>query len=272
GELLLFCGVDTRVEPHTITNLVELMLSGKQDMLSVLPRNILKNPMSLEALLVQPTRYAWEICLPRFFGSKRPPVLSTFWVIKRAALEAAGGLEAVSRKIRPESYFAKYLLRKRKDAYSFIRADKAIAVTSNKSFDEENETAIRTRYPQTHKRPELVSIVSLIEFWAFVWPLLTLIAGLSSHLWLLFGLSLAGLIITGLVSLTVTRLTYRRLLPLSLLLTPLTALYDIALLNYSMYKYEFSEVAWKGRNVCIPVMRVFSSLPEESTSDSAQKG
>jgi hypothetical protein len=37
---------------------------------------------------------------------------------------------------------------------------------------------------------------------------------------------------------------------------------DIAALNISMYMYEFREVLWKGRNVCVPVMRVVPRLPK----------
>jgi len=36
---------------------------------------------------------------------------------------------------------------------------------------------------------------------------------------------------------------------------------DLFLINYSMWKYEFSDVDWKGRNVCIPVMHVVPTLP-----------
>jgi hypothetical protein len=35
----------------------------------------------------------------------------------------------------------------------------------------------------------------------------------------------------------------------SLILFPIAIIFDIVLLNYSMWKYEFSEVDWKGRRV-----------------------
>ena len=37
---------------------------------------------------------------------------------------------------------------------------------------------------------------------------------------------------------------------------------DIVMLHISMLRYEFGTVNWKGRNVCIPVMRVEPSLPK----------
>ncbi len=49
---------------------------------------------------------------------------------------------------------------------------------------------------------------------------------------------------------------------LSAILTfPFAILADFALTNHSMYKYEFSTVDWKGRNVCLPVMRIDPHLP-----------
>jgi hypothetical protein len=31
---------------------------------------------------------------------------------------------------------------------------------------------------------------------------------------------------------------------------------DLVVLHVSLWKYEFSSVEWKGRNVCIPVMQL----------------
>jgi hypothetical protein len=38
--------------------------------------------------------------------------------------------------------------------------------------------------------------------------------------------------------------------------------YDMAILHYSMWQYEFSEVDWKGRNICVPAMHVIPHLPK----------
>ncbi len=40
------------------------------------------------------------------------------------------------------------------------------------------------------------------------------------------------------------------------LLMPVAFATDLALLHISFWKYEFSSIEWKGRNVCIPVMRM----------------
>jgi hypothetical protein len=46
------------------------------------------------------------------------------------------------------------------------------------------------------------------------------------------------------------------------LLFPFAVLSDVIMLHYSMRQYEFSEVIWKDRNICIPVMRAFPNLPK----------
>ena len=47
-----------------------------------------------------------------------------------------------------------------------------------------------------------------------------------------------------------------------LMALPVGLAYDLILLHISMWKYEFSVVDWKGRNVCIPAMHVIPHLPK----------
>jgi hypothetical protein len=60
----------------------------------------------------------------------------------------------------------------------------------------------------------------------------------------------------------ITALTYRKAIWPSLLAQPFSALYDVCLLNYSMWQYEFREVIWKGRNVCLPLRQFVPPAPE----------
>jgi hypothetical protein len=207
GELLLFCGVDTRFERQTLRILVEILLEKQKTMLSVIPANKLPARWTMESLMVQPGRYAWELALPRRWLN-RPPVLSTCWLISSKALAAAGGLPAVRRKNSVESYFSRQTAL-HSDGYSFIQSTPQVGLRSEKSFFDQRATVIRTRYPQLHRRPELAFLLS------------------STELYL-----------------------------------PFAILYDVGLLNYSMWQYEFGEIIWKGRNVCLPVMRAIPSLPK----------
>ncbi len=260
GEYVLFCGADVRFEPQTLKNLVMLMTEKKKSMMSVMPRNILPRFLQLDASLIQPMRYAWEIAPPRKLF-KRPPVLSTCWIAKREFLLATGGLSAVSRSIVPETYFARQAARH--DGYGFRYTNEAIGLTSHKAVTDQRDTATRTKYPQLHRRPELVLILTLGELFGLVMPFLFLITAIIypelRMLLVLSGASCATLVAWYL---TVCAMTYRKPDVRSLVSLPFAAVLDVALLNYSMLKYEFSVVLWKDRNVCIPVMRVEPGLPK----------
>ncbi len=258
GELLLFCGVDARFEPESLQNIVRALLYKQKSMLSILPHNALPADGALRRLLAQPSRYAWELALPRQMIG-RPPVLSTCWLISRVALEAAGGFKAVTRKVVPESYFAKYAAGAN-DAYSFLQSDNNMRVASHKSIQEQCDTAVRTRYPQMHRRLELVALYGLLQFALLVWPFIILAVSLVSSNWTLVLLTLATCLFSIAWYSRIVNLTYRSYSLAGLFLLPIAALYDLGVLNYSMWQYEFSQVIWKGRNVCIPVMRVIPYL------------
>jgi hypothetical protein len=259
GELILFCGVDARFAPTSLRQLVEVMLQKNKSMISVMPKNRLPRHLRDLALLVQPMRYAWEISLPRKLF-KRPPVLSTCWIIQKSLLEGAGGFRAVARSIVPESYFARVAVVH--DGYSFMQSDDSIGIECQKDLDEQHDTATRTKYPQLHRRPELVLLLTLGELLLLILPVAFVMASLTTPDLRFYA------IISALTSLLlvlwyvfIVRLVYRQTILESLVALPFAVVHDVAVLNYSMLKYEFSAVLWKGRNVCIPVMRVEPSLP-----------
>ena len=251
GDLLLFCGVDTRFEPGSLRNLVETFLQDKKTMVSLLPRNRLPAPRRAGSLLVQSSRYAWELALPR--RTSRPPVLSTCWLITARALHAAGGFKAVSRASSPESYFARSAQAHR-NGYGFWQANGGLSLLSSKSFEEQRATAIRTRYPQLHRRPEIVAIFTGMQLTLLIGPFGIALGSLAARLWPLAALSGAACILFTAMYARIMTLTYRGFVAAGLWLLPLAALYDASLLNYSMWQYEFREVIWKGRNICLPVM------------------
>ena len=261
GEILLFCGVDTRFTSSGLRQLVSVLLEKNKSMLSVLPHN---TEATLPSQLVQPLRYGWELALPRRLF-QRPPVLSTCWLIKKSLLESAGGFKAVSRSIVPESYFARTAAVH--DGYSFIRSNDVI---SHKSFAEQRSTAIRTRYPQLHRRPELVAFLSLAEVLGIVGPIVFVWFAIYDKVWFAVILSVIAYLIFTLVWAIINTVAYGRFKPLSLVSLPVAILLDVYLMHYAMCRYEFSEVIWKGRNVCIPVMHVVPKLPAltETTSSS----
>jgi len=248
GDYLLFCGVDTRLEPNAIRELITTLLAKKKSMLSILPYNA--KPRDWRVLLIQPLRYAWELCLPRRLFD-RPAVLSTCWIIERSALTAAGSFKATSRSILPESHLARATARN--DGYSFLRSNLLI---STKPFVDQYATAIRMRYPQMHRRPEQVALVSLIELFGVVPAVVVALIALFSGHSLSGMVALAAFLLLATTYWSVTGIMYGRPVFWSIILVPFATLFDVFLLNESMLRYEFGEVQWKGRPVSEPVMRL----------------
>ncbi|MET1032871.1 MAG: glycosyltransferase [Candidatus Saccharimonadales bacterium] len=257
GQYILFCGVDVRFAPHSVRDAITVMLSRKKKMLSVLPQR--QQSAIGHFSLVQAMRYWWELVPPRRFFN-RPPVISSCWVIESSALQNAGGFAAVARSIVPEAHFARQLIVN--DEYSFLRSSDALGVESNKHVADQHNTAVRMRYPQMHRRPEQTALITLLELFFLVLPFVLTIVGFlmaigtAAHMLAV----IASLLLIAAYELTV--LTTRvNTWWFGLVAQPFAVLVDIGLLHYSMWKYEFSTVDWKGRNVCVPVMHVVPHLP-----------
>ncbi len=248
GDYVLFCGADTRFTRESLRTLVAIMTSRSKDMLSIVPRNHLNS--GLQTNVLQPMRYAWEISLPRRWF-KRPPVLSTCWMAKRDFLHSSGGFKAVSRRVVCESYFAREAIRH--DGYSFFLFD---GIDSFKPADEQLETAIRLRYPQLKRQPELVALLSVIELFGILGSIGSVIWGvvLGSYV-----VSLVGLLAAVLLCVTFAQIfmiTYRNKAGVAYWLWPIGFMSDIYLMNLSMWRYEFGQVLWKGRSVAPSVMHL----------------
>lgn len=258
GEYILFCGVDVRFTPQSIRELVATMIARNKQMICVLPER--QKSAYGRFSLIQAMRYWWELAPPRRLFN-RPAVLSSCWIITQKALKDGGGFVSVARSIVPEAHFAKTLLAS--DGYSFVRSGHALGIESNKAAAEQRNTAMRMRYPQLHRRPEQVIVVALFELFALVGPFVLAIGGF----WLpVNALAQAGAAVASTLLIVTYELVVRSTkvnhLLLGLVGQPLAALTDIGLLHYSMWKYEFSTVDWKGRNICIPAMHVVPHLPD----------
>jgi glycosyltransferase involved in cell wall biosynthesis len=259
GQYLLFCGVDTRFQPESLRNIIEISLARKKTMVSIVPRNEYPSGQTHRLAVIQPLRYAWELALPRRLFV-RPPVLSTCWVIKQTIFHAAGEFKAVTRSVIPERYFARYCAT-HQDGYSFLQSDAELDIYSEKQLTEQRQTAIRVRYPQLHQRLELTAFVSLAELVLLLGSPISFLLALLLKSYILAGI-LAVIILLLIISYSrLVTLTYRRFNWQSLVLGVYAVLSDIALVNYSLYRYEFRDVIWKGRNICVPVMQVTPHLP-----------
>lgn len=255
GEYILFCGVDVRFDSESVRDLLTLMASKQKEMVSILPWRSQK----AGAALTQSMRYWWELVPPRRLF-RRPPVLSSCWIISRRVLEHSGCFAAVARSITPEAFFARRALQD--DSYSFMRANVASGIVSMKTAREQRETLVRTRYPQLHRRPENVCATSVIELLFFVLPFGLAVFGFWFSVgWVAQTLAMLAALLLAITYELLTISTRTGTWPFGLIGLPIGILYDLGLLYYSMWQYEFSTVGWKGRNICIPAMHVTPHLP-----------
>lgn len=254
GEIVLYCGVDVRVESTTVSQMVSYLLATNAAMVSVLPT---RTAQSVKQSSLQQLRYLWELALPRNTKT-RPPVLSTLWLARTSELKKVGGFAAVKRMVVPEAYFA--ALFAANNTYRFVRSSKKLGIQSVKSAEDQRLTTLRVRYPQLHKRPENVLLITMyffivastvpLCFYALYVssPILLTITGVTMFIYLVLSLIYAQ-------SLSPNHLV------LGTLQTLASPLVDMYLIHASMLQYEFGTVSWKERNVCLPVMHVTPSLP-----------
>jgi glycosyltransferase involved in cell wall biosynthesis len=257
GELILFCGVDIRLEAGSLRRMVAYAVNKRKKMVCVMPHNVRDHG---NYPLIQPMRYVWELALPRRIF-KRPPVLSSCWLISKAALKKAGGFRAVPNMVVPEAHFAKTQLAG--DGYAFLASGTTFGITSVKTVAAQRETAIRVAYPQIHRRPEIVALVTLgYILWVGLPLSILLSAVLARHFDVLLVAAVVVIALSAMFYRALLQLAYSHASPAHTASLPAAALVYVVLMNYSMYKYEFSEVLWKGRNVCLPVMQVIPRLPK----------
>lgn len=255
GQLILFCGVDVRLGPTTIRNMVNVMQSRKKAMLSVLP---MRERGSMASAFIQPMRYWWELALPRRLFN-RPPVLSTCWLIKRTKLKKLGGFASVSHAIIPEGFFARELVKT--DEYSFIRTSGELDVRTVKSLAEQRKTALRMRYPQIRRRPEWAVLLTFADLAFLLLPFMLVVGSVWfwPHIPLLLPLLTCVLLVATHERIILA--TNPRNRWVALWNFPFAVLTEIFIGVASMVTYEFFTVTWKDRNICIPVMHVIPHLP-----------
>lgn len=257
GEIVIFCGVDVRLAKDSIYQMVNIMAARNKKMISILPIRSTKSKVQFAA--IQSARYMWELVPPRRLFN-RPPVLSSVWAIYRGEAKKLGGFKAVSRTILPERFFARQMLAD--DNYSFLRASQGLAMYSAKTYSAQRATATRVRYPQLRRRPETVLVVTAAMVLVLAAPYILFIYAVLQ--------GLTGLLIISVATVFAVTLSYSLVAiatrTMSWYIAPFMHLpvivTDIALMHYSMYRYEFSEVIWKDRNICVPVMHVIPKLPD----------
>lgn len=254
GDVLLFIGVDVRLKPHTISELVGQM--GDKDMISVLPQ---RDSGSEGSFFIQPLRYWWELGLFRYM-TNRPPVLSTCWMAKKNFLDSIGGFEGFRKSVKPEAKLAR--LASQRNMYSFLIANTTVGVISIKGPKEQYDTALRIRYPNLKRRPELVFALLIVESIVFLLPAFVVAGSFftdQTQVTLEAGLAIALIM---LANAEVYKLAQTKFWLVGLFTAPLLVIADSIVLFKSMWGYEFGKIEWKERNICLPLLQVEKELPK----------
>jgi glycosyltransferase involved in cell wall biosynthesis len=254
GDIVVFTGVDVRFSPETIYHVVEQLEYGLLDMISVLPR---REGASESSVFIQPLRYWWELSVPRLFG-KRPPALSTLWAIRRKKLLSIGDFESVKRSVRPEAHFAKRLAK----SYRFVLSGNRMGVTSIKGAKEQFDTALRMRYPQARRRPESVLALLLIQAIIFIMPIAVIVYGINNKLETLVTISAITITLLVAINIYISILSVKKSWLVGLISLPFLVIEEWYVLIRSMIAYEFGNVRWKERNICLPMLAVEKELPK----------
>lgn len=249
GQIILFCGADTTLGPETISRLVGHMENNNKSMISVLPKHWSQDGWGR---LVQPLRYWWQVAVPRRLFN-RPAALSTFWMVRRKTLKDLGGFASVSRSVVPESYLARQIA-KQADGYSFLRTTDDVIVKSNKPLADQLDRALRVRYPEVHRRLELVMSITAAEAFLLVVPFFLVPVGIING-WVWVALpALLVVVLLSAANMAILSISGRLRKLEALFNFPIICMVEIVLGTISMLLYEFTVVEWKGRNVCLPVM------------------
>lgn len=259
GEYILFMGANVRISDNTINELINYISSNGLEMVSIIPKVY---PIGLLNVLVQPIRYWWEISWLKIFKSKTPPSLGTCWIVSRKALINNGGFNSFKNSIIPESHFAKRFNNHR--SYRFIQSPRRNSITNHYTFSDQLESSIRNRYPQLHRKPENVMLMTLIYTLIILLPFI-LLPYLLINLefnnllsWVYF-MTVFLIIINHFI---ISKITNVKFSFISFFNFPFVVAADILMIHISMFKYEFGEVSWRGRNISRQTMNVYKKLPD----------
>lgn len=257
GKIVLFCGVDVRFGPQGLRQAVSGFKSNDLQMASILPRRVSEKPLEM---IWQPMRYWRELTRPRAWRGGYPPALSTVWLADVDELKGLGGFDAYKKAIRPEHLFARNF--DSKNRYRFLLNGSHLDVSSIKSPADQLETARRTRYPELKNRVEGVLLNSLVNSLLFILPVLAVTFGISAGESPIAVLGFLVFVVVIAIHEIILHAVSKKVRVSTVMAFPVIAICEVFVENYSMWAYEFSDVIWKGRNICLPVLQTMPRLPK----------
>ena len=238
ADIILFADVDTRFSPHSIERIVRYLQVENAEMVSVLPTRV--DPTRSSAVLAT-MRSFWNIL---GHTKRQPASASAAWMIRRPALDAAGGFAARPLTVSPDKFFARATAEH--GAYRFAISSPWFGVSYEKKVSSQYETAIRLYYPLFGTKGIAWRSAGLVLALA-PWFVLVLAAVYANAVLLVATAATLGVSI--LVHMWYLGVVRSRLHVLSIVVFPFVMCREIGLLIRSRYDYHRGAVQWKGRPV-----------------------
>lgn len=248
GEYIFYCSADVRLSPDALSKIVSKSVKQNKSMICIEPTQ--SNTSRLNKLFI-PLQSWWELVIPRKIVN-RPATSSSSWLVIRKQLLMLGGFKPIARAVFPEKYFAQQFIKGNHYAYSL--SSNSLIVESNKSFKQVISKTIRSKYPTYHKKIELSALMSLLYLALLAIPFFTIINGVVSGFAPETYISIVAIILLNLANSMILRRTMRKWSWFYGISFTFSAIVDLLIVNISMLRYEFGNVSWKDRNICLPVM------------------
>lgn len=240
GKYVVFMDVDTRIEPETISRLVDAAMANQWNMLSVLPS---RKDGFRWSIILSPLRYFWAIVL---HGRARPSVSSSLWMVDRHELEGLGGIEAFKNAIRPEAQIARFM--SASHSYGFVVSSANLPVSYEKKWLSQIETSIRI-LPDVFGPGVLNNLLALLALFLLTSPLVVLLTAPAYGWTWLHDLALALVAMQVVVYGLYTRLVWRKVWWIGALFWPFIIFQELIVLIISLYGHLTHAITWKGRKV-----------------------
>lgn len=246
GSKLLFLDVDTKIEPTTISQVVNYVETEQIDMVSILP---LRRSGWRLSVLFTPLRYFWEMMLS---GRHTPATTSAIWMIDRQVLlDESDNFAKFAGDIRPEQRIAEQLGTHR---YHFVISSVALGIYQEKKWSSQVETSRRLLYPMIGMSL-VTALAGLLLLVAMGLPLVGFVVGLAIGLPVMYmwsaGLLLGFILLYG----TYTSRVWRGHGWLGALVWQFLLIQEVCLMIASIVGYMTNTITWKGRLVTAPVIQ-----------------
>lgn len=243
GTYIIFLDVDTHIQPTTISQLVDYMMSEQLQMTAVIPG---RNDIWRSNVLFGHLRYYWKLILSR---DTSPATSSALWMIRRRTfLNTIGGFVSHKAEVEPEQHLAAIIGSK---AYHCLVNNQQLGVSYEKKWKSQCETSRRLLYPMIGGTWQM-GLLGLMLFALLNVPLLLVISGLVFDWTLYHTIALVFVVLFGLVYARYTYIIWLRNWWMSIIIWPIVMLQELVLYVYSIVGYATNTVTWKGRPVASP--------------------